>query len=58
MTSDMLESQRKWLPQFAGGKLKEVPTISVPRDVKRQAVPLDPALVIANRFGRLAEAKG
>jgi len=56
MTSEMLEKQRKWLPQFAGRKLKDVPTISIPKDVKRQAVPLDPALAIANRFSKLAEA--
>lgn len=56
MTSEMLEKQRKWLPQFAGRKLKDVPTISIPKDVKRQGVPLDPALAIANRFGKLAEA--
>ncbi len=56
MTSDMLEKQRSWLPQFQGRKLREVPIISVPKDVKRQSVPLDPALAIANRFGKLAEA--
>jgi len=55
MTSDMLEAQRAWLPQFAGRKVRTVPAISVPRDVKRQEVPLDPALAIANRFGRLAQ---
>ncbi|MGA2762302.1 MAG: alpha-galactosidase [Spirochaetia bacterium] len=56
MTSDMLEKQRSWLPQFQGRKLRDVPIISVPKDVKRQSVPLDPALAIANRFGKLAEA--
>ena len=55
MTSEMLEKQRKWLPQFEGRKLKDVPTVSIPRDVKRQAVPTDPALAIANRFTRLAQ---
>ena len=56
MTSEMLEAQRAWLPQFEGRKLRAVPIISVPKDVKRQSVPLDPALAIANRFGKLAEA--
>ena len=57
MTSEMLEAQRTWLPQYAGRKVKAVPTISIPKDVKRQAVPVDPALAIANRFGRLADVK-
>ena len=55
MTSDLLEAQRRWLPQFAGKKVREVPAISVPAGVTRQQVPLDPALAIANRFGKLAE---
>ena len=54
MTSEMLEAERRWLPQFAGRKVRTVPAISVPADVKRQEVPLDPALAIANRFGKLA----
>ncbi|HVO38736.1 MAG TPA: alpha-galactosidase [Spirochaetia bacterium] len=56
MTSEMLERQRAWLPQYQGRKVRDVPTISIPKDVKRQDVPLDPALAIANRFGRLAQA--
>jgi alpha-galactosidase len=58
MTSEMLEAQRAWLPQYAGRTVHSVQTISIPRDVKRQPVPTDPALAIANRFGRLAEVKG
>lgn len=46
----------EYLPQFAGKKLRSVPLITVPADVKRQPTPLDPALAIANRFGKLAEA--
>ena len=55
MTGELVEAQRPWLPQFAGKKVREVPAISVPANVKRQEVPLDPALAIANRFGRLAQ---
>ncbi len=55
MTSEMLEAQRKWLPQFEGRKVRAVPDIVVPKDVKRQPVPTDPALAIANRFGKLAQ---
>jgi alpha-galactosidase len=56
MVSEMLEAERKYLPQFAGKKLRRVPTISIPDKVVRQEVPLDPALAIANRFGTLARA--
>ncbi len=56
MTSEMLEAERKYLPQFAGKKLRPVPTISIPEQVARQEVPLDPALAIAHRFGMLAKA--
>ena len=56
MVAEMLEAERKYLPQFANRKLRAVPAISVPPDVKRQEVPLDPALAIANRFGVLAKA--
>jgi alpha-galactosidase len=56
MVAEMLEAERAYLPQFAGRTLRPVPTISVPADVHRQEVPLDPALAIANRFGTLAKA--
>ena len=56
MTAEMLEAQRKWLPQFAGKKLRSRSRPSPFRkDVKRQEVPVDPALAIANRFGKLAQ---
>ncbi|MHC4713229.1 MAG: alpha-galactosidase [Planctomycetota bacterium] len=57
MTAEMLEAEKRWLPQFEGKTLKPVPTISIAKDVKRAEVPLDPALAIANRFVKLAEAK-
>ena len=49
-------SSARGCPSSQGRKLRDVPIISVPKDVKRQSVPLDPALAIANRFGKLAEA--
>ena len=58
MTSAMLEAQRAWLPQYAGRIVNPVPTISIPKNVTRRPVPTDPALAIANRFGKLAEVKG
>jgi len=55
MTSQMLDAQAEWLPQFAGRKVRAVPTVSIPKDVKRREVPTDPALAVANRFTRLAK---
>jgi alpha-galactosidase len=55
MTSEMLETQRHWLPQFVGKTIRPTPTISIPKDVKRAEVPIDPALAIFARFGELAE---
>ena len=56
MTAEMLAAESGYLPQFAGKSLRPVPTIHIPADVKRQEVPVDPALAIANRFLKLAQA--
>lgn len=53
MCSEMLESQREWLPQFAGKSIQPRPLISIPRDCEPVDVPLDPALAIGKRFGTL-----
>lgn len=53
MAIEMLESQRRWLPQFTGRTIRPAPTISIPHDVKAVDVPLDPALAIHKRFGKL-----
>jgi alpha-galactosidase len=55
MATEMFEAEARWLPQFKGKKPRPTPAISIPEDVKRVEVPLDPALAIANRFGKLAE---
>jgi len=54
MAADMLEAEKEWLPQFQGKTIRPTPTISVPKDVKRANVPIDPALAIYARFGELA----
>jgi alpha-galactosidase len=56
MVSEMLEAQRQWLPQFDGKSVRPTPAIDIPPDVKPVEVPLDPALAIAHRFGKLAQA--
>jgi alpha-galactosidase len=57
MTAEMLEAQRQWLPQFSGRSLAARPRIATPAGLKGVAVPLDPALAIANRFGELARSQ-
>jgi alpha-galactosidase len=53
MSSEMLEAQRAWLPQFAGRRIAAKPAISIPADCRPVDVPLDPALAIGKRFGTL-----
>jgi len=54
MSIEMLEAQKQWMPQFEGKTIKPTPTISIPKDVKRADVPVDPALAIMARFGELS----
>jgi len=55
MTAEMLEAEKQWLPQFEGETLAARPTIDIPEGTVGVDVPLDPALAIAHRFGKLAE---
>ncbi|MGQ9609179.1 MAG: alpha-galactosidase [bacterium] len=55
MASEMLETQKEWLPQFEGKALRSTPTIFIPKDVKRADVPVDPALAIMARFKELSK---
>lgn len=54
MSIELLESQRKWLPQFEGKSINPLGNIETDENTKGVAVPLDPALAVANRFGKLA----
>ena len=55
MTIEMMEAEREWLPQFEGKTLVPRPTIETPEGTEGVAVPLDPALAIVHRFGKLLE---
>jgi alpha-galactosidase len=55
MCSEMLEAERKWMPQFEGKKISPKPTISIPKNCNPVDVPLDPALAIGKRFRTLIE---
>jgi alpha-galactosidase len=57
MCGQMLEAERRWLPQFEGKAIRPTPTIHIPPDCKPAAVPLDPALAINKRFATLIEQK-
>ena len=53
MAAAMLESQREYLPQFNGKKIRTTPAVNIPANVERAKVPVDPALKINARFGEL-----
>ena len=55
MCTEMLEAQRQWLPAFEGKAIRKTPVISIPKDMKRADVPVDPALAIMARFGELGK---
>lgn len=55
MVIEMFEAEAAWLPQFAGKKLNRVDLINIPPDITPVPVPVDPALAINSRFGKLAE---
>ena len=57
MTREMFKAEAKWLPQFKGSLPVARPTIRIPKKVKVVDVPVDPALAVANRFGKLATQK-
>ncbi len=54
VTIELLEVQQQWLPQFEGKTIEALGTIETPEGTVPHAVPLDPALAVANRFGKLA----
>jgi alpha-galactosidase len=58
MCAEMLEAERRWLPQFEGKSIRPAPVISIPPDCLPVDVPLDPALAIGKRFGTLLDRKG
>ncbi len=58
MVTEMLEAEKKWLPQFKGRKPRPTPNIATPPGTKHAPVPLDPALAVVHRFGELAQKAG
>jgi alpha-galactosidase len=56
MVTEMLEAEAQWLPQFAGKKIKKTGYINIPPGTVGAPVPVDPALAINSRFGKLGSA--
>ena len=56
MTTEMLDAQEKYLPKFGTKRPRSVPTVSIPPGTRGVDVPLDPALAVANRFGKLFDS--
>jgi alpha-galactosidase len=57
MASEMLEAERRWLPQFKGKRIAPKPMIRIPKGCRPVEVPLDPALAINKRFATLIRQK-
>ena len=55
MVGEMLEAEARWLPQFQGKALKKIHHVHVPEGITPAPVPVDPALAINARFGKLGE---
>ena len=53
MVFEMFEAEAKWLPQFEGKILKKIGHIDIPEGTVPAPVPVDPALAINSRFGKL-----
>ncbi len=54
MVCELFEAETPWLPHFEGKPLENLEIINVPEGTQGVTVPLDPALAVANRFGKLA----
>jgi alpha-galactosidase len=55
MASEMFEAEKTWLSQFEGKKIRPTPIISIPKNIKKAVVPIDPALAIMARFQELSQ---
>jgi alpha-galactosidase len=53
MTYDMFDAEAQWLPQFEGKKLAKKEHVFIPEGTIPAPVPVDPALAINARFGKL-----
>ena len=57
MTIELFDAEKSFLPKFGGRRPRSVHAVTIPEGTRAVDVPLDPALAVANRFGKLFEAK-
>ncbi len=57
MTIEMFDGEESYLPKFGKKRPRKVHAICIPAGTKGVDVPLDPALAVANRFGKLSAAR-
>jgi len=57
MVVEMFEGEERYLPQFGKRRPRKVHAVSIPVGTRGVDVPLDPALAVANRFGKLFVGK-
>jgi alpha-galactosidase len=55
MTIELFDAEQSFLPQFGTRRPRKIHSIGIPKGIKAVDVPLDPALAVANRFGKLVE---
>ena len=57
MVIEMFDAQERFLPKFGKKRPRTVHAVGIPAGTRGVDVPLDPALAVANRFGKLFEAR-
>ena len=57
MTIELFDAEQSFLPRFGTRRPRKVHAIGIPEGTKAVDVPLDPALAVANRFGKLFELR-
>ena len=57
MTIELFDAEQRFLPKFGARRPRVVHAVGIPTGTSGVDVPLDPALAVANRFGKLFEAK-
>ena len=53
MTAEMFAAEAEWMPEFSKKSLKIIKDIPIPEGTVGAPVPVDPALAINSRFGKL-----
>ena len=53
MTIELFDAEQSWLPKFGTRRPRTVHAVGIPKGTRAVDVPLDPALAVANRFGKL-----